>query len=62
MDTERINEIRKVKNKICSLMKEHNVHIEIGTDPIAGNVFYLCADEPHDSRFDDDIQIVHNNL
>lgn len=58
---DRVNEIRKVRNQIRNLLKEHNLHIELGSDVIAGKVFYLCADEEHPIDWDDSIQMYRQN-
>ena len=55
MTNERHQEIWKLRNQIIDLLKEHKCHIELG-HTFAFDVFFLCANEEHDIKYDADIQ------
>lgn len=54
--TDRRNEVRAARNRIKEILRDYGCHIELGKDVIAGPVFYLCPNEPHDIWLDDDLQ------
>ena len=55
-EIKRRDEIWAAKNQIREILAKTNSHLELGVDPIAGRVFYLCANEKHELWMDAGIE------